>query len=145
MPPIIGVTACRSLADYLESVKRAGGDPRVLDGAAGPSRGALDGVHALLLTGGPDVDPARYGEERHTTVSSVDPQRDQFEIDVINEAIERKLPIFGICRGLQILNVTLHGSLFQDLRRWRAAGVAYFRTQMTRALDLMGIPVPPRM
>ncbi len=115
MPPIIGVSACRSLADYLESIRRAGGDPRVLNAATDRSEGALDGVQGLLLTGGPDIDPAHYGEERHPAVSIVDPQRDQFEIDVIYDAIARKLPIFGICRGLQIVNVALHGTLFQNL------------------------------
>jgi putative glutamine amidotransferase len=113
--PIIGVTSCRSLPDYLESIKRAGGDPRVLDPAADGAGSVVRAVDGLLLSGGPDVDPARYGEMRHTSVSVVDPQRDQFEVELIAAAAANGLPVFGICRGLQILNVALGGSLIQDL------------------------------
>ncbi len=115
MPPIIGVTSCRSLPDYLESVKRAGGDPRVLDPAADRPDSIVTAVDGLLLTGGPDVDPARYGESRHASVTAVDAARDEFEIALIGEAVAKRVPIFGICRGLQILNVGLGGTLIQDL------------------------------
>jgi putative glutamine amidotransferase len=115
MPPIIGVAACRSLADYLESIKRAGGEPRVLDPATDRAAAVVESVHGLLFTGGADVDPARYGEERQSTVSAIDPQRDEFEIDLIGRAVAKGVPIFGICRGMQILNVALGGNLLQDL------------------------------
>lgn len=115
MAPIIAVTRCKSIDDYLKSVARAGGEPRVLDPEGGPGEVALDSAEGLLLTGGPDVDPARYGEERHATVSAIAPERDEFEIALIRAAMSRGLPIFGICRGMQVLNVALGGSLIQDL------------------------------
>ncbi len=115
MPPIIGVALCRSLDDYLKSIKRAGGDPRVLDPATDRATEVVESVHGLLLTGGADVDPARYGEERQSTVAVIDPQRDQFEIELIGLAVAKGVPVFGICRGLQILNVALGGDLHQDL------------------------------
>jgi putative glutamine amidotransferase len=115
MPPTIGVTSCRSLADYLESIKRAGGEPRVLDPATDSAAAIVEQVHGLLLTGGVDIDPARYGETRQATVSSIDPQRDAFEIDLVARAVAKGLPILGICRGMQILNVALGGNLIQDL------------------------------
>jgi putative glutamine amidotransferase len=62
-----------------------------------------------------DVDPARYGEARLASVPPVDPVRDDFEIALIREATATGLPIFGICRGLQILNVAFGGNLFQDV------------------------------
>ena len=115
MAPIIGVASCRSLADYLESIKRAGGEPRVLDPAADDCAAVADSVHAVLLTGGPDVDPARYGEQPHASVSAVDPRRDEFEIGLIHEVVAKGVPLFGICRGMQLLNVALGGTLIQDL------------------------------
>jgi putative glutamine amidotransferase len=115
MAPIIAVVPCRSLVDYLESIKRAGGEPRVVDPATDDSAAVTGAVQAVLLTGGPDVDPARYGEQPHTTVSAADRQRDEFEIALIRELVARGVPVFGICRGMQILNVALGGTLVQDL------------------------------
>src|SRR4249919_2613721 len=109
MKPIIGITPCSRLDDYLESVKRAGGDPLVLDPAADPA-GALDRVDALLLTGGLDVDPSLYGEAPHAT-TEVDATRDRFEIPLSRDAVARDVPVFAICRGVQVLNVSAGGTL----------------------------------
>jgi putative glutamine amidotransferase len=75
----------------------------------------LDSVSGLVLTGGEDVDPARYGEERHEKVRSVNAARDATEAALIREARSRKIPVLAICRGIQILNVALGGSLVQDI------------------------------
>jgi putative glutamine amidotransferase len=115
MPPIIGVAACRSLDDYLKSIIHAGGEPRVLDPASDDIGAVVSGLDALLLTGGVDVDPTCYGETRQATVPAVDVRRDQFEIGLIRDATAAGLPVFGICRGLQILNVAFGGNLFQDV------------------------------
>jgi putative glutamine amidotransferase len=72
----------------------------------------LDGV---LLSGGEDVDPAHYGEERHPTVNTVTPEHDAFEIALARAALERGVPILGICRGSQVLAVADGGSLVQDV------------------------------
>ena len=113
MKPRIGITPCSRVDDYVESVKRAGGDPVVLD-ATGDPAGALDRVDALLLTGGLDVDPTLYGEPPHAT-TEVDPPRDWFEIPLSREAVARDLPVFAICRGVQVLNVAAGGTLIQDI------------------------------
>lgn len=115
MAPIIGIAPCRSLPDYVESVRRAGGEPRVLDPKQDQPAGVVAEVHGLLLTGGVDIDPARYGEERHPTVTAVEPERDAFEFALIHAAREARLPIFGICRGLQVMNVAFGGTLVQDI------------------------------
>ncbi len=76
----------------------------------------LDG---LLLSGGEDVDPSRYGEERLPVCEPSDPQRDAMELALTRMALEHDLPTFGICRGIQTLNVALGGTLYQDLETQR--------------------------
>lgn len=113
MKPRIGITPCSRVDDYVESVKRAGGEPVLLDPAGDPG-GALDRIDALLLTGGLDVDPALYGEAAHAT-TEVDAARDRFEIPLSRDAVARDLPVFAICRGVQVLNVAAGGTLIQDI------------------------------
>ena len=115
MSPIIGIAPCRSLPDYVESVRRAGGEPRVLDPLKDDPAQVTGEVDGVLMTGGVDIDPARYGEERHETVTAVEPERDVFEFALLLAAREARLPVFGICRGLQVMNVALGGSLIQDI------------------------------
>ncbi|MDE3153950.1 MAG: gamma-glutamyl-gamma-aminobutyrate hydrolase family protein [Acidobacteriota bacterium] len=115
MPPVIGVTACRALADYLESVRRNGGEPRVLTPGEIAPDAALAGIDGLLLTGGADVDPARYGQPRHPSVVDMDAARDEFELVLARRACETGVPVLAICRGMQVLNVALGGTLVQDI------------------------------
>ncbi len=115
MSRIIGVAPCRSLPDYLESVRRAGGEPRVLDPLRDDPGGVIGEIAGLLLTGGVDVDPARYGEVREETVTNVETERDAFEFALVQAARDRVMPVFGICRGVQVMNVAFGGTLFQDI------------------------------
>jgi putative glutamine amidotransferase len=115
MAPIIGVTSCRSLPDYLESVRRAGGDPRVVDPVKEKAAEAVGSIDGLLLTGGTDVDPTLYGDAPHAMLLDVDRERDDFEIAMVHAARAARRPVFGICRGLQIVNVALGGTLIQDI------------------------------
>jgi len=101
--------------DYDESVRRAGGEPRVLDVAAGSGDDLMTGVEGLLLTGGGDLDPALYGEQRHATFDAAEPGRDAFEIDLVRRALDANVPVFAICRGIQVLNVARGGTLVQDI------------------------------
>jgi putative glutamine amidotransferase len=105
-------------ASYHRAVVGAGGldiplvpDPRV---TADPDL-LLDVVDGLLMIGGVDVDPSRYGAEPASTLESTSVERDDFEIALTRRAIERQMPVLGICRGMQILNIALDGSLTQDL------------------------------
>jgi putative glutamine amidotransferase len=111
--PVIGVTPCSRVDDYLESVRRAGGEPRVLANSDDPSA-VLDTVDGVLLTGGLDVDPAAYGEPPHPTTEPA-PDRDRFELPLAHEAVRRDVPLFAICRGVQVLNVAEGGTLVQDI------------------------------
>lgn len=115
MPPIIGVTSCRHLPDYTESVRRAGGDPVVLDLTKDQPAAAIAAITGLLLTGGTDVDPARYGESWRVSTTPIEPERDEFEIALVHAAAGAGIPVLGICRGMQVLNVALGGTLIQDI------------------------------
>ncbi len=111
--------ACRAgvNAAYVSAVARAGGVPLILSQLMGESHAAraLEGCHGLLLTGGEDVDPRHYGAEPSSALGSVDRERDGFELALFAAARTAGLPILGICRGIQLVNVALGGTLYQDL------------------------------
>jgi gamma-glutamyl-gamma-aminobutyrate hydrolase PuuD len=111
---IVGITTCRKLEDYRQAVLHVRGEVAILDPAM-PILDALSQVDALLLTGGSDIAPERYGEARHETVVDVDEARDRFEIELVIEARRRRVPVFAICRGIQVLNVAAGGTLIQDI------------------------------
>jgi len=112
--PIIGITSCSHLDDYLASIEAAGGRARVLEVSESPKK-VCGEIHGLLLTGGGDVDPVFYRAERHPSVQDAEPGRDEFELDLARRAMEANLPLLAICRGAQVLNVAAGGSLVQDI------------------------------
>ena len=101
---------------YVESVERAGGIPMVLP-VLDPSmvEESLARVDGVLLTGGGDVQPARYGAIPTGDTRGVDPARDDYEIRLLEVAISSDLPLLATCRGMQVLNVTMGGSLIQHV------------------------------
>jgi gamma-glutamyl-gamma-aminobutyrate hydrolase PuuD len=131
MSPIIGIAPCRSLPDYVEAVRRTGGEPRVFDPLKDQPAQVVGEVDGVLLTGGVDIDPGRYGEERQDTVTAIEPDRDAFEFALLLAARDARLPVFGICRGVQVMNVALGGTLLQDIA-----------SQMTGILPHT-VPAPP--
>jgi putative glutamine amidotransferase len=117
-----GVDRLRLTAAYLKILERASFVPIVLppvganaDEAAAAVGQVLDVVDALLLTGGEDVDPARYGATRSPHLGAINPPRDACEVAAVLAARERSLPTLAICRGIQVLNVALGGTLIQDI------------------------------
>jgi putative glutamine amidotransferase len=127
--PVIGITSYLESArfgiwqqeaallprTYLDAVLRAGGIPVLLppvgDGAA-ECAGAIDG---LILAGGADLDPATYHQQPHQETQGVQPYRDSFEFGLLTAALDANLPVLGVCRGMQLLNVALGGTLHQHL------------------------------
>ncbi len=107
----------RADLDYVEGVARAGGVPVVLPpvGERRAAEAVVGGLDGLLLSGGSDLDPSYYGEKPIPELSVTLPERDSFEMALLELALRRGIPIFGICRGLQILNVGLGGTLYQDI------------------------------
>src|SRR5262247_2611641 len=126
-PPLIAVSTSVTVdkyperayvnASYLNAVQQAGGVPvpmpPQLTGAARAQ--ILEHVHGVLLTGGGDVDPARFGEAPHPKTGDVSAARDTLEIELTCWAVAKRIPLLAVCRGLQVLNVALGGSLYQDI------------------------------
>lgn len=130
MPPVIAISSSPShdrlphgnflrhvlASNYVDAVVAAGGVPVILP----PSLDCLDDylrlADGLIFSGGGDVDPSRYGAvEAHPETYGLNPTRDRFELALIHAALEQDLPILAICRGLQVLNVALGGTLIQDI------------------------------
>ena len=128
-PPVIGLCGVRERArwsfwdqdahlvadSYVAPLQRAGAVVVVLPVDERAPLELLDRIDALMLIGGADVDPASYGAAPEPGTEAVYPVRDQFEIAMTLGALERGMPLLGICRGMQILNVALGGTLLQDL------------------------------
>lgn len=116
MGPRIAVTLCGHATrrcevareQYLEAIRRAGADPIAVD----PTDAAPDAFDALCLTGGGDIDPVRYGAD-NVASTDIDEQRDALEFALLERALARDVPVLGICRGFQVLNVRFGGSLEQ--------------------------------
>lgn len=101
---------------YLDAVKRAGGRPALISGPdTDPAEAVLEPFDGLLVVGGGDVDPSKYGAKAHPKIYGTDPQRDEFEFGLVRAAIEADAPVLAICRGIQVLNVALGGTLVQHL------------------------------
>ncbi len=114
---------------YVEAVEAAGGEAVPLFPGAQPD-GALERLDGLVLTGGRDIDPGHYGEElRDGWDVDVDRERDVLELPLARAAVERDLPVLGICRGIQVLNVALGGTLQQDVDIERSGRQAWSHQQ----------------
>src|SRR5689334_8272308 len=117
--PRIGLTTTKPDTDkfenYVRAIRRAGGvaEP-LIPGRVEPDQ-ALNGLDALVLTGGGDVDPETYGSAKHAKTGDIDPARDALELELVRRAKELGIPTLCVCRGLQVLNVALHGTLTQHL------------------------------
>jgi len=114
--PIIAIPPCDKLRDYEESIRRAGADVRVLDRAIDRPEDVIRSAQGILLPGGGDVMPSIYGEAAHRTYSAAEPGRDDYELELARRAVEADVPLLGICRGIQVLNVARGGSLVQDIQ-----------------------------
>ena len=125
MKPLIGVCASHDIGNrqffvrenYMESLIRAGGIPVLLpmNTDAEVCRQMMERMDALFLAGGGDVDPAYYHMEKIPECGEIDPLRDAFEFLVLKEALDRNPPVFGVCRGIQVMNVFFGGTLIQDI------------------------------
>lgn len=124
----IGMPRVMVEAGYLRALGEVGLLPLILSPLDDPpTRDALFALSSgLILSGGEDVDPARYGESPDGA-RTVSPERDAMEIDLLHRALERSVPVLAICRGMQMLNVALGGSLYQDLETKMGTGIDHDR------------------
>ncbi len=130
---------------YSKAVEMAGGTPVLIphfDDLADlePLCSRLDG---LLLPGGMDVHPNAYGEEPHTLLGSVDLNEDRLDLALANYFLEMDLPILGICRGMQVLNVVARGTLYQDIHDQRPDSLKHAYTGKPRAYRAHAINIAP--
>ena len=112
---------------YLEAVQRVSASPLLLTPAHGQGSllELLEISDGLMLTGGEDVDPSRYGQKPHPKLGTVNHARDEMEFRALEKALELGMPIFAICRGFQVVNVHFGGTLFQDLPSEKPGGVIH--------------------
>ena len=105
--------------NYADSVAAAGGVPLllppVMPDSLAAAEAALDGLHGVVISGGADVDPSRYGATRDPQTGPARPDRDAWELNLARLALRRGMPLLAICRGMQVLNVALGGTLVQHL------------------------------
>jgi putative glutamine amidotransferase len=127
--PIVGITSYVSQAQwgfwdlpaalvplgYVEAVAASGGRPILLPPLTAAVEETLEALDALILCGGPDLDPANYGEPRLELTTPVSPERDAGELALVRSALAGDVPVLGICRGMQLINVAYGGTLAQHL------------------------------
>lgn len=135
--PRIALTLSRSRSPtsdgskaYVQALERAGAEVVALY----PGDVVQNDVNGLLLAGGGDIDPRRYGDE-NVGCDDIDPQRDELEFEIARQAIERDLPVLGICRGFQVLNVVRGGKLLQDVPGHQEPGYALVQHHDVRSLE----------
>ena len=121
---IRGVIRVRANESYTDAARSVGLRPYLLPPSSPDDAASmLDGIDGLLLTGGEDVDPAHYGATPHLALGEVHARRDAFELALVRAARARRLPTFAICRGIQVANVALGGTLVQDIAsEWKNPG-----------------------
>lgn len=100
---------------YTSAVVAAGGIPVILPAHVAAMEDLLDSLDGIIFSGGGDIEASQWGEENHEKAGGFDKERDAFELQAIKKAVERDMPMLGICRGIQTINVALGGSLIQDI------------------------------
>jgi putative glutamine amidotransferase len=129
MRPVIGITTYVTPAkwgywdleasliphNYVRAVEEAGGRPLLVPPSDEGIEETLDSLDAIVFSGGSDLDPAHYGEEPHPETFGIREERDRAELELMKAALERDMPVLGICRGVQVLNIARGGNLIQHL------------------------------
>jgi gamma-glutamyl-gamma-aminobutyrate hydrolase PuuD len=150
--PLIGISA--SLHDFGDyggvgvhrPVLAAGGLPVTLAQLPAAVESALDALDGLILAPGRDIHPSRYGQDPHPLLAATEPQRDEFELALVPAALERGMPILGMCRGIQTLNVALGGTLAQDtglISPEHPSDPGWVAWKTVEAASLRDEPMPP--
>jgi len=149
--PLIGVSASvHDFGDYSgvgvhRPLFAAGGLPVALPQLIEAIDPVLETVDAIVLAPGRDIDPLRYGQEPHSLLAATEPQRDEFELSLVARALPLGPPILGMCRGIQLLNVALGGTLVQDVSLVAAghpSDPGWARWKEVEAASVAGAPVP---
>jgi putative glutamine amidotransferase len=157
MRPLIGIPCHADFRDgsrrpvycnnraYIHAVERAGGVPILIPLYEDLSLldTLLPRLDGLLLSGGADIEPGRYGEERHPLVDEPDKILDEVELFLANWAVQEDIPTLGVCRGMQVLNVALGGTLYQDIHTCYPGSLPHSRREQPRDFLAHGVEVQP--
>jgi putative glutamine amidotransferase len=137
--PLIGITTRREMHDgdsvirvgeaYVQAVLHAGGTPLLLPVGSLPLDDILPHLDGLLFSGGGDIDPALFGGEPHPKVYNIDRDRDILELALARAAVRQKIPFLAICRGIQVVNVALGGTLYTDIGDQLSGALPHPRAQ----------------
>lgn len=119
---------------YIQAVEHAGGLPVLIPMLTDLAEleHLLPRLDGLLFSGGMDIQPGFYGEQAHPDLRAVDPQLDAFEFALANWALQKDMPILGICRGMQLINVALGGTLYQDISAQQPDSLQHCRYDLPR-------------
>ena len=144
--PVIGITsrtlpirgarqmrpAETMLRAFVESLERAGGLPFLIPNSDDPltARDYLHRIDGLILSGGDDPTPQLFGEEPHPRIEVVDERRDRFEMELVRDAHARDMPVLGVCRGIQMLNIALGGDIYQDIASQTDSTVGHIQSTL---------------
>ncbi len=120
MKPIIGIPVVDSdgnhnFKNYINAVEEHGGEAQLLIRGRGTSKEFVTEIDGLLLPGGGDIHPDYFNQDWHPKIKYVNEDRDELEISIFEEAFKEDIPVFGICRGIQVMSVAMGGSLYQDI------------------------------
>ncbi len=118
-------------ASYRRAIAASGGIPVILplEASENDLKQLADTLDGFLFSGGPDIHPFLFGEDTHPKCGNVSPERDNLEMDILPLIMEREKPVFGICRGIQMLNVALGGTLYQDIESQFEGGASVAHSQ----------------
>lgn len=142
LPPFAGCKRIKLFEDYVSSVIAAGGIPIILPVTTDKEilDKHLEIIDGLLISGGYDINPLRYNEEPHKLIQTTCEERDEFEFYLAKKAMEKSIPILGICRGHQILNVVNGGTLYQDISLKAGTYIAHVQanhgTEVSHSIDI---------
>lgn len=119
---------------YAQSIQEAGGIPILfpIGREEGDANQMISNIHGLLMPGGPDVSPILYGEEPRWEVTESYEDADVFQIKMIKMAYAKNIPVFGICRGIQLINVAFGGSLWQDIKNQTDSEICHMQDVIIR-------------
>jgi putative glutamine amidotransferase len=150
MKPVVGITPSPSVdtlahgtfqrscitTSYHLAIEAAGGVPIILPPQGDGVDTIIEILDGLLLSGGADIDPSRYGDQDvHPATYGIDPERDRFEFELFDAALRRGIPVFGVCRGFQVINVALGGTLIQDVAEQHPGAAEIGHRQHQRGLS----------
>lgn len=149
MGPLIGVTCSAGAYEpkffinrnYAAAVAESGGIPLLLPALVGVEADYIKVLDGVLLSGGGDVNPILFGEEPHLSTKNISPQRDAFELELARQALAAGLPVLGICRGIQVMNIAAGGTVYQDISLIPGSAIKHLqkapRQTPTHALDIL--------